>query len=183
MEGMTETNKEINTGFDTESPHLKTFFKTKHDLGNAYFSNSRVGSCSFVLVKNGQCLAVPFAITNRRGRSLNHFKTVPAKLSTNKSTYMNDYLPIGNIHCGMSNKPLVPYSPECYRSRLPINGIISGAAINRASIELGDSHLINRKQWKTTYRDSFRTPAIIPVSNGGIASDMAKASHMRLNAA
>ena len=173
------------THFHTETgdlPH-KTFFKTRHEFGNPYFNNTRVGSCSFVLVKNGQCLAVPFRITNRRGRSLNHFKTVPKKLTTNKSTYMSDFLPIGNIHCGMSHKPLVPYSPDSYRSRLPVDGIISGAGINRASIELGDSSYINRKQWKTTYRDSFRVPSIVPVSNGGIASDIAKASHMRLNAA
>ena len=183
MEQTNEIPETTNVHTDFGETAHKTFFKTKHNLGSPYFTNSRVGSCSFVLVKNGQCLAVPFTITNRRGRSLNHFKTVPAKLTTNKSTYMHDYLPIGNIHCGMTKKPLVPYSPDCYRSRLPINGIISGAAINRASIELGDSNLINRKQWKTTYRDSFRTPSIVPVSNGGIASDMAKASHMRLNAA
>ena len=96
---------------------------------------------------------------------------------------MSDFLPIGNIHCGMSHKPLVPYSPDSYRSRLPVDGIISGAGINRASIELGDSSYINRKQWKTTYKDSFRVPSIVPVANGGIASDMAKASHARLNQA
>ena len=55
----------------------KTFFKTHQDKGFAYFNRTRVGSCSYVLVKNGQCLAVPFYILNRRGRSLNHFKTVP----------------------------------------------------------------------------------------------------------
>ena len=179
-----ETPTTLNDPYtDIENTAHKTFFQTKQNLGNPYFNNSRVGSCSFVLVKNGQCLAMPFKIINRRGRSLNHFKTVPEKSITNKSTYVNDYLPIGNIHCGMKNKPLIPYSPDCYRSRLPINGIISGAAINRASIELGDMNMINRKQWKTTYKDSFRVPSIVPVANGGIASDMAKASHARLNQA
>ena len=96
---------------------------------------------------------------------------------------MNDYITFGDIHCGMSKKPLVPYHMDSSRSRLPINGIISGAAINRASLELGDFRLINRKQWKSTYKDSYRKPSIVPVSNYGIASDMAKASHQRLNAA
>ena len=96
---------------------------------------------------------------------------------------MNDYITFGDIHCGMTKKPLIPYNMESSRSRLPINVIISGAAINRASIELGDYRLINRKQWKSTYKDSFRKPSIVPVSNYGIASDMAKASHLRLNAA
>ena len=64
----------------------KTFFKTQQEKGYPYFSTTRVGSCSYVLVKNGQCLAVPFYIINRRGRSLNHFKTVPEKSPSTKST-------------------------------------------------------------------------------------------------
>ena len=165
-----------------ETPEVrKTFFRTHQEKGYPYFNTTRVGSCSYVLVKNGQSLAVPFYIINRRGRSLNHFKTVPEKSPTTKSTYMNDYITFGNIHCSMAKKPLVPYNMDSSRSRLPINGIISGAAINRASIELGDFRLINRKQWKSTYKDSYRKPYYVPVSNSGIASDMAKASHSRLN--
>ena len=95
---------------------------------------------------------------------------------------MHDYITIGDIHCGMTKKPLVPYNMDSSRSRLPINEIISGAAINRASKELGDFRLINRKQWKSTYKDSYRKPSILPVSNYGIASDMAKAAHSILNA-
>ncbi len=158
----------------------KTFFKTHQDKGFAYFNTTRVGSCSYVLIKNGQCLAVPFYIINRRGRSLNHFKTVPEKSPITKSTYMNDYITFGDIHCGMNKKPLMPYNMDSQRSRLPINGIISGAAINRASIELGDYRLINRKQWKSTYRDFYRKPEYIPVTNIGIAANMAKAAHAKL---
>ena len=166
----------------TEIPEVhKTFFKTHQEKGFPYFNTTRVGSCSYVLVKNGQTLAIPFHIINRRGRSLNHFKTVPDKSPTTKSTYMNDFITFGNIHCGMEKKPLIPYNMNSSRSRLPINGIISGAAINRASIELGDFRLINRKQWKSTYKDSYRKPFYVPVSNYGIASDMAKAAHLRLN--
>ena len=166
----------------TEIPEVhKTFFKTHQEKGFPYFNTTRVGSCSYVLVKNGQALAIPFHIINRRGRSLNHFKTVPDKSPTTKSTYMNDFITFGNIHCGMEKKPLIPYNMNSSRSRLPINGIISGAAINRASIELGDFRLINRKQWKSTYKDSYRKPSYVPVSNYGIASDMAKAAHLRLN--
>jgi hypothetical protein len=160
----------------------KTFFKTHQEKGYPYFTNTRVGSCSYVLVKNGQCLAVPFSIINRRGRTLNHFKTVPEKSPTTKSTYMNDYITFGNIHCGMDKKPLVPYNMDSSRSRLPINGIVSGAAINRSSLELGDYRLINRKQWKSTYKDSYRKPFYLPVSNPGIVSDLAKSTHLRLNA-
>ena len=177
-----ESSKKIKEEEKIQIPEEhKTFFKTHQEKGYPYFSTTRVGSCSYVLVKNGQCLAIPFYIINRRGRSLNHFKTVPEKLYTNKSTYMNDYKSFGNIHCGMGKKPLIPYKMNCARSQLPINGIISGAASNRSSFELGDSGLINIKQWKTTYKDSFRKPSYVPVSNIGISAEMARASHLRLN--
>ena len=77
-------------------------------------------------------------------------------------------------------KALIPYSMNSNRSQLPINCIVSGAAVNRSCLELGDNRLINRKQWKTTYRDYFRKPTYIPVSNSGIASGMAKASHAKI---
>ena len=159
-----------------------TFFKTHHEKGYPYFATSRVGSCNYVKVKNGRCLAIPFYIINRRGRSLNHFKTVPEKLYINKSTYMNDYILRRDMHCGMKKKPLLPYSMNSSRSQLPIGGIVNGAAVNRSCLELGDSGLINRKQWKTTYNDFFRKPNFIPVSNMGIAANMAKASHAKLTA-
>ena len=180
---MDRYNLKINTGEVDRNilPKLRrTFFQTHKEKGFPYFSSSRVGSCSYVKVKNGQCLAIPFFILNRRGRTLNHFKTVPEKLYTSKSTYMMDFVKRGNMHCGMKNKPLLPYSMNSARSQLPINGIISGAAVNRSCLELGNNKLINRKQWKTSYRDFFRKPNYIPVSNMGIRSDMAKAAHAKL---
>ena len=181
--------KESNIDFDNgekveeveEEKHKKTYFKTQKDLGDPYFKNTRITSCSHVLVKNGRCLAIPFWIKNRRGRHLNHFKTVPEKLSSNKTIYMSDYIPVSNLHCGMGKKPLVPYNPDSQRSKLPLNGIVSGASANRSYLELGNSNMINRKQWNTTYRDSYLFPRIVPISNSGICADMAIASHQRLN--
>ena len=160
----------------------RSFFIPHKEKGYPYFSTTRVGSCNYVKVKNGQCLAVPFYIINRRGRSLNHFKTVPEKLYSSKSTYMQDYIQRYEMHCGMAKKPLIPYNMNSTRSQLPINCIISGASVNRSCLEIGDNRLINRKQWKTTYRDYFRKPTYIPVSNSGIAAVMAKASHSKITA-
>ena len=166
---------------EEEKVPKKTFFNTRKDFGDPYFKSTKVGSCSHVLVKNGRCLAIPFGVTNRRGRHLNHFKTVPEKLSSNKTIYMTDYIPVSNLHCGMGKKPLVPYHPDSQRSKLPLNGIVSGASANRSYLELGNSSIVNRKQWNTTYRDSYLYPRIVPISNSGICADMAVASHQRLN--
>ena len=159
-----------------------SFFITHQEKGYPYFSTTRVGSCSYVKIKNGQCLAIPFYIINRRGRSLNHFKTVPEKLYSSKSTYMHDYIQRYEMHCGMAKKPLIPYNMNSTRSQLPINCIVNGSVVNRSCLELGDTRLINRKQWKTTYRDYFRKPTYIPISNSGIAAVMSKASHAKLTA-
>ena len=185
---MTDPNMNMDTNQEPlpeepieESKPKKTYFQTHKELGDPFFKNSRITSCSHVLVKNGRCLAIPFGIKNRRGRGLNHFKTVPQKLSTNKSIYMSDYVQVSNLHCGMGKKPLVPYSPDSARNLLPLNGVVSGAAANRSYLDLGNGNIINRKQWNTTYRDSYLYPRIVPISNSGICADMAIASHQRLN--
>ena len=159
-----------------------SFFITHQEKGYPYFSTTRVGSCSYVKIKNGQCLVISFYIINRRGRSLNHFKTVPEKLYSSKSTYMHDYIQRYEMHCGMAKKPLIPYNMNSTRSQLPINCMVNGSVVNRSCLELGDTRLINRKQWKTTYRDYFRKPTYIPISNSGIAAVMSKASHAKLTA-
>ena len=189
---MQQPEREPNMQFDNNQEQIqeepleeqkpkKTYFQTHKELGDPFFKNTRITSCSHVLVKNGRCLAIPFGIKNRRGRGLNHFKTVPEKLSSNKSIYMSDYIQVNNLHCGMGKKPLVPFSPDSARNLLPLNGIVSGAAANRSYLELGNGNIINRKQWNTTYRDSYLYPRIVPISNSGICADMAIASHQRLN--
>lgn len=157
------------------------FFHPNKGKTNPFFKLSKVGSCSHVLVKNGQSLAIPFHIINSRGRSLNHYKTVPEKSAEVKSVYMNDYTPIPFMHCGMGKKPLLPYDPLSYRNRLPFGGIVSLGQKNSSLINIGDNGLINRKQWSSTMKDSFKWPRMVPISNPGITSDMAKESHRKLN--
>ena len=164
-----------------ENKIIRTYFKPNKKMGDPFFKNTKVGSCSHVLVTNGKTLAISFAVKNRRGRGLNHFKTVPGKLSVSKSTYMNDYHLFPNLHAGMGKKPLMTYSPDSFRSRLPLNGIVSGAANNRSYLDLGDKGIINRNQWGSTNRLSYQWPRIVPISNSGICADMAKAAHMRMN--
>lgn len=157
-----------------------SFFTSNKDKTNAFFKCSKVGSCSFVLVKNGQSLAMPFKIKNDRGRKLNHYRTVPEKSGEVKSVYMKDFNPFPNLHCGMGKKPLLVYDPESYRSRLPIKADFMNRN-NKSSVDFGESGVINRKQWHSTYKDNYRWPKAVPVSNPGILSDMARSSHSKLN--
>jgi hypothetical protein len=67
-----------------------------------------------VLVKNGQTVAVAFL-----GQA-----TKPVDLGAKKSSEVNslskDQFKVrDNLHAGMLKKPLEPYNPLAYRSRLP----------------------------------------------------------------
>ncbi len=62
-------------------------FKTDKAGTNEFFKNSRVGSCSKVIVKNGVSIALPFQITNESGTKLNSFKNTENLSSETKSVY------------------------------------------------------------------------------------------------
>jgi len=64
-----------------ERPKSSTFFKTNKDSTNKFFKDSKVGSCSHVIVKNGVSIAVPFRVQTAS------YKTTDTFSSETKSTY------------------------------------------------------------------------------------------------
>lgn len=40
--------------------------------------------------------------------------------------------------------------------------------------------MVNRKQWKSTTRDTFTVPKVLPISNTGITSEMTKRAHKKI---
>lgn len=40
--------------------------------------------------------------------------------------------------------------------------------------------MVNRKQWKSVNRDTFQAPKVLPISNPGITSEMAKRAHKKM---
>lgn len=145
-----------------------------------YFYNTKVGSCSYVIVNNNQTKAITFNIRNSKGNGLNHFKKMPKKLEELKTIYNKDYKQIPELHCGMSKKPLMPYDPKCSRNRLPLYGVVMGMN-NRSYFTIGNSNFINRKQWCSSYKDNYKWPKILPINNPGISSDIIKRNHRNLN--
>ena len=59
----------------------------------------------------------------------------------------------------MNKKPLVPYNPNHTRSKLP-NDIGFRAFRNLSAFDIGKEGLINRKQWISTYKDSYKPTTI-----------------------
>ena len=155
-------------------------FKSLKEKTHPYFKSSMIESCSHILVKNGQTLAVPFDVRNSKGKKLSAYKTIPVKSSELMSIYRKDYSVKPIIHAGMLNKPLEPYNPSSYRNRLPnMDFIISHK--NKSSMEIGSPNTISRKQWVSTYKDTYKTPVFLPICNTGILSDISKKIHKKLN--
>ncbi len=113
------------------------YFHTLKQNSDPFFKATKVDSCSNVLVKNGQSLAVPFKIKNEKGYPMLHYKFAESKSSENKSVYRRDFTPKPFMHAGMGKKPLVKYNPDSYRNRLPVGGVIMPLK-NKSIIEIGD---------------------------------------------
>jgi len=156
------------------------FFNPHKNKTHEFFKDTKIGSCSHVLVNNGSSVAVPFNIKNSKGRGLMSFKIQPSLCSETESIYRKDYAVKPDMHVGMSKKPLVPYHPTSYRNRLPTSSVIMPHK-NKSVVEIGDRGAVNRKQWISNNADNFTKPKTLPISNTGIISDMTIRAHKKLN--
>ena len=170
-----------NTQKDFQNSFGRTFFIQEKDKGDKYFRSTRVGSCRRVVVKNGIPFALTFKVKNPRGEPMTHFNYTLKELPKNPTSYFVDYCTKKQEnHLGMKKKPLVPYDPNHTRSKLP-EDLGFRAFRNLSAFDIGKEGLINRKQWISTYKDSFKPITIKRISNQGILSDMAKRTHYKLN--
>lgn len=121
------------------SKELKSskFFNPDKAKTNEFFKESKIGSCSHVLIKNGTCVAIPYQISNEKGRELLNFKIQPSLSSEVESVYRKDYSVKPDMHVGMTKKPLIAYHPTSYRNRLPTSTVIMPHK-NKSIVEIGD---------------------------------------------
>ena len=169
------SNRQNNDAFS------RTFFIQEKDKGDKYFRSTRVGSCRKIVVRNGIPIALTFKVKNPRGEPMTHFNYTLKQLPKNHSSYFIDYCTKKRQnHLGMDKKPLVPYNPNHTRSQLP-NDISFRVIRNYSVFEIGNEGLVNRKQWLSTYKDSYRPSSVKRISNPGILSDLAKRNHYKLN--
>jgi hypothetical protein len=171
----------FNNNFDTHTNYRKTFFNQEKDKGDPFFRTTRVGSCRKVVVKNGIPFALTFKVKNPRGEPLTHYKFTAKEKPRLPTTYQIDYCSEKNeCHLGMKKKPLVPYLATHKRNQLP-DDVKFRVLRNFSNFTIGNEGLINRKQWISTYNDSYQKTKIYRISNPGIRSDMAKRAHYQLN--
>ena len=176
-------NKPTNTYFSSKynNPFTKTFFIQEKEAGDKYFRSTRVGSCRKIIVKNGIPFAMTFKVKNPRGEPLTHFNYTLKQIPKNPTSYFIDYCTKKQEnHLGMDKKPLIAYNPNHTRNQLP-RDLGFRAFRNLSAFDIGKEGLINRKQWVSTYKDSYRPTTVKRISNPGILSDMAQRTHYKLN--
>ena len=176
--------KSNNNSYLASNPRNKdlsrTFFIQEKETGDKYFRSTRVSSCRKIVVKNGLPFALTFKVKNPRGEPLTHFNYTLKQCPKNPSSYYLDYCTKKQInHLGMHKKPLIPYNPNHSRSQLP-NDLSFRVIRNYSVFNIGNEGLINRKQWISTYKDSYRPSTVKRISNPGILSDMSKRIHYKL---
>ena len=172
----------INNNLYRSNPNFnKTFFIQEKEKGEPYFRSTRVGSCRRVVVKNGFPFALTYKIKNPRGEPMNHYKYTLKKRPKNPSTYQVDYCKMKtDCHLGMDNKPLIPYDASHKRSQLP-EDLRFKVFRNISKFDIGNEGLVNRKQWVSTYMDSYQPIKTYYISNPGITSDLDKRAHYKFN--
>jgi hypothetical protein len=87
----------------------------KLNKSNVNFKNTRVTSCSGVLMKNGKAVAMTF----KQPTKCYQKEGDPLRSSEVKSIAAEMFKPRMTLHAGMARKPLEPYHPNATRSRLP----------------------------------------------------------------
>lgn len=171
----------LNTDDIGNTNFRQTFFIQEKEKGDPYFRNTRVGSCRKVVVKNEVPFAKTFRITNPRGEKQCHFKYTLKQRKVPYTTYQTDYcVKRPASHCGDRKKPLVPYHPNHPRNMIPpdLDFLTYG---NKSKFDVGSPSLINRKQYLSTYMDSYKPHKVYRISNPGIVSDIFKRSHYRFS--
>lgn len=104
----------------------------KRSTSAAMFQNTKVTSCSKILQKNGQNVCLAFQNGAAKPVDMNA-KRLPEVTSLSQDQFkVRD-----NLHAGMLKKPLEPYHPNAFRSRLPQPTVVMPYK-NSSQIVIGD---------------------------------------------
>merc|ERR1712151_144381 len=141
----------------------------KLNKSNANFKNTRVTSCSGVLMKNGKAVAMCF---NQPPKCYKK-EGDPLKSSETTSIAADMFKMRSNLHAGMARKPLGAYHPNAPRSRLPQPTIVMPYK-NSSQIVIGDRSSYYKRQFVTTSANTFSGKAAPITSNPGIVSEVCR---------
>ena len=138
--------------------------EAKRSASAAMFQNTKVTSCSKILQKNGQNVCLAFQNGAAKPVDLNS-KRLPEVTSLSQDQFkVRD-----NLHAGMLKKPLEPYHPNAFRSRLPQPTVVMPYK-NSSQIVIGDRSSYYKRQFVSTNQNLYGGPKGFESSNSGIIS-------------
>lgn len=138
----------------------------KAEKSAAFFKDSKVDTCSYVKVKHGQAVAVPYLTPN-------NLRKKDASPTDKKSVSHEIHRVRNHLYAGMKNKPLEPYNPDAQRSRLKTEEFQIPYK-NTSQIILGNRSSNYKKHFVTTAQNLLKPPKSILTTNPGILSEKAK---------
>lgn len=149
----------------------KDFKSTKSD---PFFRNTKVQTCQFIQIFNGQPRAVAYPQKKTGYKAPNSWVNQSRSSETESHASQTHKLHPA-MHAGMPKKPLVSYHPDSYRSRLPTADYVIPYK-NTSQVEIGDrSRIRAASQFKTTYQSNMTTLNMRDyTSNSGTISRMTK---------
>ena len=125
------------------------FSKIKWDQSAEYFRQTRISTCSHIKQDiHGRAIAVQFPLEKTGWKNPASYQNMN-KLTHNESLNTKQYRPRPMLHAGMTRKPLEPYNPNSYRSRLPVATIVMPYK-NSSQVVIGDRTSQNKNHFKTS---------------------------------
>lgn len=139
-----------------------------------FFKATRVSSCQFVQAANGQAKAVAFP-TKKTGYKAPNSWTNQSRSSEVQSHNGSTFKTFPNQHAGMAKKPLAPYNPDSFRSRLPSADFVAPYK-NASQVEIGDRSSYNSKSVFRTTNQALHSKRDMTdyTSNQGIIAEKTK---------
>lgn len=147
----------------TPSFHQRTYAET----GVNYLRGSKVGSAAGYISVAGTILGLPHG---KRSKSCANPRIRFDAVSEQGARYRE----MPYCYASMDKKPLVPYDPNAYRSRLAIDDAPVPYK-NASTIEFnGGIGMCHKKRFTTTHQTQFTGEPCDPRSNQGILSESTK---------
>lgn len=151
----------------------------KQTVSSPFFRSTRVVTCQYVVTKSGQTRAICFPQKKTGWKAPNSWNN-QRRSSETTSVASNNYRTVPQCHTGMHKKPLCPYDPTSYRSRLPIPDLVMPYK-NASTVEIGNRTAVSAKsQFRTTYSANMTGFNFYEyASNQGIVSEKTKWKKLR----
>ena len=138
------------------------------------FKNTKIASCSSILSKNGQNVCLAFSNGAPKPIDLNQKKS-----SETSSLSAQHFQVREQLHAGMMKKPLEPYHPNSFRSRLPKPTVVMPYK-NSSQIVIGDRSTYYKRQYISTNQNTFGKPKPFETCNSGIiAEQTSRVKHLQ----